>query len=363
MASYILRRLFLLVPTLIGILTLNFFLVQAAPGGPVDRMLVQLQGQGGGHMERIAGSAGGDMAQSGSSRDASLARGVDPEILARIETMYGFDRPLSERYLDMLWDYAQFDLGESFLQDRQVSDLILDKMPVSISLGLWTTALTYLVSIPLGIRKAVRQGSRFDIWSSAFIVLAHAIPMFLLAIVLVILFAGGSYWQIFPLRGLLSPGWETLGPLELALDYLWHLVLPVGSMVVGSLATLTFLTRNSFLDELGKQYVQTARAKGLGERRVLYGHVFRNAMLIVISGFPAAFIGAFFTGSLLIEIIFSLDGLGLLGFESTLNRDYPVMFGTLYVFTLLGLLANLLSDLSYTLIDPRIHFGRRELGS
>ena len=289
------------------------------------------------------------------------ARGLDPEIIKEIERTFGFDKPLHERFFMMLRNYLVFDFGESYFKDRKVIDLVLEKMPVSISLGIWTTLLVYLISIPLGIRKAVRDGSRFDVWTSGLVIVGNAIPGFLFAILLVVLFAGGSFWQVFPIRGLVSQGWEQLTWWELAVDYLWHMVLPVGAMVIGGFAALTMLTKNSFLEEINKQYVVTAKAKGLSERRVLYGHVFRNAMLIVIAGFPSAFIGILFTGSLIIEIIFSLDGLGLLGFEAAIGRDYPVMFATLYFFTLLGLLMGILGDIMYVVIDRRIDFESREV--
>ncbi|MEC7629999.1 MAG: microcin C ABC transporter permease YejB, partial [SAR324 cluster bacterium] len=289
------------------------------------------------------------------------AQGLDPELVQEIERMYGFDKPIHVRFLEMLRNYLVFDFGESFFRDRKVTDLILEKMPVSISLGVWSTLAVYLVSIPLGIRKAVRHGSRFDVWSSTIVIFGNAIPTFLFAILLIILFAGGNYFSWFPLRGLFSDNFETLSLGEKILDYFWHLTLPIISILIGAFATLTMLTKNSFLDEINKQYVMTARAKGLTEGKVLYGHVFRNAMLIIIAGFPAAFISMFFTGSLLIEIIFSLDGLGLLGFESALQRDYPVMFGTLYIFTLLGLVVGLISDITYTIVDPRIDFESRDL--
>ena len=354
MGRYILKRLLLLIPTLLGILTLNFFLIQAAPGGPVDQMIARLQHSDVSATERFTGG-GGEVSQS--TEQTRGSRGIDPAIVKEIEKLYGFDKPLLERYATMLWNYLRFDFGDSFYRDISVWDLIVEKLPVSISLGIWSTLIIYLVSIPLGIAKAVRHGSRFDVWSSTAIIVGNAIPVFLFAILLVILFAGGSYWQLFPLKGLVSDGWENLSLFGKITDYFWHLALPVTALVIGGFATLTMLTKNSFLDEIHKQYVTTARAKGLTEKSILYGHVFRNAMLIIIAGFPAAFIGMFFTGSLLIEVIFSLDGLGLLGFESTIQRDYPVMFGTLYIFTLLGLLINLISDLTYTFVDPRIHFG------
>lgn len=364
MGSYILRRIFLMGPTLLGILTINFFIIQAAPGGPVEQFMATLQGQAGQATERFTGSDAGDFQrrdQSGQGKSAYRgAQGLDPELVQRIERLYGFDKPLWQRYLHMLGNYARFDLGDSFFREKSVLKLILSKLPVSISLGFWSTLIIYSISIPLGIRKALHHGSRFDVWSSTAIIVGNAIPVFLFAIVLVVFFAGGSYWDIFPLRGLTSPDFPELSLWEQIKDYFWHLTLPVLSMVIGGFATLTLLSKNSFLDEIGKQYVTTARAKGLTEKCILYGHVFRNAMLIIIAGFPAAFISMFFTGSLLIEVIFSLDGLGLLGFESTLQRDYPVMFGTLYVFTLIGLFAKLASDITYTLVDPRIDFERRE---
>ena len=283
-----------------------------------------------------------------------------PELVEEIEQMYGFDKPVHVRFFNMMLDYATFDFGDSFFRDQKVVDLVLEKMPVSISLGIWSTLAIYLVSIPLGIRKALKHGTRFDVWSSTFVILGNAIPTFLFAILLIILFAGGSYFSWFPLRGLVSDNISTLPWWQQILDYFWHLVLPITEILMGSFASLTMLTKNSFLDEINRQYVITARAKGIAERRVLYGHVFRNAMLIIIAGFPAAFIGMFFTGSLLIEIIFSLDGLGLLGFESTIQRDYPVMFGTLFIFTLLGLIVGIISDIIYTVIDPRIDFETRE---
>ncbi|ACV67481.1 microcin C ABC transporter permease YejB [Desulfohalobium retbaense] len=364
MGSYILRRLFLMVPTLLGILTINFFLIQAAPGGPVEQFMAKLHGQAGRSVERFAGSESGDFQTQTPNGENDIsyrgAQGLDPELVQKIEKLYGFDKPMWQRYIHMLGNYLRFDLGDSFFRERSVMGLILSKLPVSVSLGFWSTLIIYAVSIPLGIRKALHHGSRFDVWSSTAIIVGNAIPVFLFAILLIVLFAGGSYWDIFPLRGLTSPDFADLSLWAKIKDYFWHLTLPVLSMVIGGFATLTLLTKNSFLDEIGKQYVVTARAKGLTEKRILYGHVFRNAMLIIIAGFPAAFISMFFTGSLLIEVIFSLDGLGLLGFESTLQRDYPVMFGTLYIFTLIGLLAKLASDLTYTLVDPRIDFERRD---
>jgi microcin C transport system permease protein len=282
-------------------------------------------------------------------------------MVEQLEKLYGFDRPVYERYLKMLWDFARFDFGNSYFQDRPVTDMIWERLPVSVSLGLWTTLLTYLISIPLGIRKAVRAGTRFDAWTSVLITLGYAIPGFLFAVVLVVVFAGGQFFSWFPTQGLVSENWDDLSWPAAIADYVWHMALPIAAMVIGAFASLTMLTKNSILDEIGKQYVITARAKGQSERGVLYGHVFRNAMLIVIAGFPAAFIGVLFTSSLLIEVIFSLDGLGLLGFEATINRDYPVMLGSLFIFSLLGLIANLLGDVTYTLVDPRIDFERRDV--
>ena len=360
MLAYIVRRLLLIVPTLLGILLINFIIVQAAPGGPVEQMIAKLEGfdaASGGATARVSGG-GGEVSVAGSNYRG--AQGLDPELVAEIEKMYGFDKSAPERFWLMIKSYAQLDFGQSFFRDASVVDLILEKMPVSISLGLWSTLITYLISIPLGIAKATRHGSAFDVWTSSAIIVGYAIPAFLFAILLIVLFAGGSYWDWFPLRGLTSGNFDELSLGGKILDYFWHLALPVTALVIGNFATLTLLTKNSFLDEIGKQYVVTARAKGLTDRRVLYGHVFRNAMLIVVAGFPAAFLGIFFAGSMLIEVIFSLDGLGLLGFESIVNRDYPVVFGTLFIFSLFGLVAKLLSDLMYTLIDPRIDFDSRE---
>jgi microcin C transport system permease protein len=367
MGAYILRRLLLIVPTLFGIMALNFVIIQFAPGGPVERILLQLEeGHAASATERFSG--GGDTAGGGATDAAGGtgqgsyrgSQGLEQELKDRLTRQFGLDRPWYERFVVMLWNYARFDFGESYFRSVTVIDLIVEKMPVSISLGLWTTLIAYLVSIPLGIAKAVRDGSRFDAVTSAVIISAYSIPGFLFAIILLVLFAGGSYLQWFPLRGLHSDGASVMGWGTYVLDYLWHIMLPVGAMMVSAFATLTLLTRNSFLDEIRKQYVMTARAKGLSERRVLYGHVFRNAMLIVIAGFPGAFLGAFFAGALVIETVFSLDGLGLLGFESIVNRDYPVVLGTLYIFGLMGLIVKLISDLMYVWIDPRIDFERRE---
>lgn len=367
MASYILRRLLLMIPTLLGILLISFIIIQFVPGGPVEKMIAQLQGHdGGGATARFAGGGGdaGMSAPMGTTGQGSKyrgAQGLDPEFIAELEALYGFDKPAHERFYLMVVNYLKFDLGESYYRDINVLDLVLEKMPVSISLGLWSTLIIYLISIPLGIKKAVRDGTQFDIWTSAAVFIGYAIPSFMFAILLIVLFAGGRYWDIFPLRGLFSDNWEEMSFIELALDYAWHMVLPIAAMVISGFASLTLLTKNSFLDEIGKQYVLTAHAKGLSEKQVLYKHVFRNAMLIVIAGFPAAFVHIFFTGSLLIEVIFSLDGLGLLAFEAALNRDYPVMFGTLYFFTLLGLLLNLVGDLMYVVVDPRIDFEARRV--
>ena len=369
MTAYILRRLLLMIPTIFGILLVSFAIVQLAPGGPVERVIAQITGTDVAATARFTGGGGGELsaaaAAAGNAEAAEVsgkyrgAQGLDPEFIAQLERQFGFDKPAHERFALMLWNYLRFDFGESYYRDISVIDLIAEKLPVSISLGLWTTLLTYLVSIPLGVAKAVRDGTRFDIWSSAVIIIGYAIPSFLFAVLLIVLFAGGTYWSIFPLRGLTSENWEQLTWGARILDYLWHLVLPILSMMIGAFATMTLLTKNSFLDEIRKQYVTTARAKGLSERRVLYGHIFRNAMLIVIAGFPGAFIGAFFGGALLIETIFSLDGLGLLSYESIINRDYPVVFASLYIFGLMGLLIALLSDISYMLIDPRIDFEAR----
>jgi microcin C transport system permease protein len=363
MLAYIIRRLLLLIPTLLGIMVVNFFVIQAAPGGPIDQLIAQLKGGGGGALERAGGGGAGEVTAATSAGQAAAqsraARGLDPELIKQLEKQYGFDKPPVERFVKMMSSYLRFDFGTSFYSDRTVVGLIKDKLPVSISIGLWTTLLTYLVSIPLGIRKAVRDGTRFDVWTSSVIVIGNAIPSYLFAVLLVVLFAGGSYFQFFPLRGLVSADFWSLDWPHRILDYFWHITLPIISLVIGSFAGLTMLTKNSFLEEISKQYVTTARAKGLTERRVLYGHVFRNAMLIVVAGFPAALIGILFTGALLIEVIFSLDGLGLLGFQAALSRDYPVMFGTLYMFTLIGLVLKLISDITYMLIDPRIDFAAR----
>ncbi|WP_371347332.1 microcin C ABC transporter permease YejB [Ancylobacter sp. IITR112] len=368
MLAYIVRRLALMVPTVIGIMLISFVVVQFAPGGPVERVIAELTGQGSSATARISGGGGdfGGMQQSAPGGDPVSskyrgAQGLDPAFIKDLERQFGFDKPAHERFFKMMWDYARFDFGRSYFRDVSVIDLIIEKMPVSISLGLWMTLITYTISIPLGIAKAVRDGSRFDVWTSAVIIIGYAIPSFLFAILLIILFAGGSFFSWFPLRGLTSDNWDQLSLGAKILDYFWHLALPITAMVLGAFATMALLTKNSFLDEIRKQYVVTARMKGLSERAVLYRHVFRNAMLIIIAGFPSAFVAAFFSGSLLIETIFSLDGLGLLGFESVLNRDYPVVFANLYIFSLVGLVVNLISDLTYTWVDPRIDFETRDV--
>jgi microcin C transport system permease protein len=371
MTAYIIRRVLFMIPTLFGIMLVSFVVVQFAPGGPVERIIAQLSGADTGASSRISGSQGGDLGSRGQPGGASGmdainskyrgAQGLPPEFIASLEKQFGFDKPAYERFFLMLWNYARFDFGKSYFRDTTVLQLIKEKLPVSISLGLWLTLLTYLISIPLGIRKAVRDGSQFDVWTSGVIIIGYAIPGFLFAVLLIILFAGGSFFNIFPLRGLTSDNWVDLSVPGKILDYLWHLVLPLFAMGLASFATMTLLTKNSFLDEIRKQYVLTARAKGCSERQVLYGHVFRNAMLIVIAGFPGAFVHAFFAGSLLIETIFSLDGIGLLGFESVLNRDYAVVFATLYITSLIGLVVTLISDLTYTWVDPRIDFETREV--
>lgn len=358
MGAYILRRLLLVIPTLIGIMIVNFSLTQFVPGGPIEQIIAGLEGEGD-VLQGIAGG-GGDGAASGGSEDYVGARGLPPEFIEELEREFGFDKPPIQRFFIMMWNYLRFDFGESYFRNIGVLELVAEKLPVSITLGLWSTAIAYLISIPLGIRKAVRDGSSFDTWTSGVIILAYAIPGFLFAILLLVLFAGGSYFQLFPLRGLTSENWEDLSIIGKVLDYLWHIILPVTAVTISSFATLTLLTKNSFLDEIRKQYIVTARAKGLSEGQVLYGHVFRNAMLIVISGFPALFLGVFISGSLIIETIFSLDGLGRLTFEAAVARDYPVVFGTLYFFGLIGLVVGILSDLMYVFVDPRIDFESRE---
>ena len=358
MGAYILRRLLLIIPTLFGIMVINFALVQFVPGGPIEQIIAQLEGDG----DVFEGFAGGGDAgiQQGGGDDRYLgARGLPPEFLEELEREFGFDKPPLERFLNMMWNYMRLDFGESYFRSISVIDLVIEKLPVSITLGLWSTLIAYLISIPLGVRKAVKDGTPFDTWTSGAIIVGYAIPGFLFAILLLVLFAGGSYFKIFPLRGLTSENFDDLSAIGKVLDYFWHITLPVLASTISAFATLTLLTKNSFLDEIKKQYVMTAKAKGLTERRVMYGHVFRNAMLIVIAGFPAVFIGVFFGGSLIIETLFSLDGLGRLGFEAAVSRDYPVMFGTLFVFGLIGLVVGILSDLMYVFVDPRIDFERR----
>ena len=369
MTSYILRRLLLIIPTLLGIMIINFAIVQLAPGGPIEQIIAEVSGTDAGTTGRISG--GGSEVSGGSSQNSAGstatdngyrgAQGLDPEFIKELERQFGFDKPLHERFIDMMGNFIMFDFGTSFFRDETVIDLVLQKMPVSISLGLWTTLIVYLVCIPLGIRKAVRDGSRFDVWTTTALTIGFAIPSFVLAILLIVLFAGGSFLDIFPLRGLVSEDFGQMSAVEQVFDYLWHLVLPITALVLGGFLSLTMLTKNSYLDQINMLYVQTARAKGLSETRVMYGHVFRNAMLIVIAGFPGAFVGILFTGAMLIEIIFSLDGLGLLGFEAAIKRDYPIMFATVYFFTLLGLVMNLIGDLMYTIIDPRIDFEGRNV--
>lgn len=368
MFHYICKRLLLIIPTLLGILLLNFVIIHVAPGGPVEQMIAKITHTGEDPTSRLSGG-GGELLATNKTTTSQFtptqstkyrgAQGLDPELIKKLEAMYGFDKPIHIRFYDMLMRYMKFDFGSSFYKDQKVTDLILDKIPVSLSLGLWTMLVVYAISIPLGIHKAVTDGSYFDVYSSTIISIGYAIPGFLFAVLLIVLFAGGSYWQVFPLRGLTSAEWENFSMMGKMKDYVWHIILPVTSMAIGGFASLTMLTKNSFIEEINKQYVVTARSKGLKEKRILYGHVFRNAMLIIIAGFPSALIGVLFTGSLLIESIFSLDGLGLLGFESIVTRDYPVMFGTLYIFTLVGLILNLVGDVMYVLIDPRIDFERR----
>lgn len=354
MRDYIIKRLLLIPVTLLGILLVNFAIVQMAPGGPVEHVLAQYRGMNTDAKSQLTSSV---QMNSGSSRYQG-AQGVSEDMVKELEKQFGFDKPVHERFWKMLKSYALFDFGRSYYQDKTVLELIAERMPVSVSLGLWSTLLIYLIAIPLGVRKAVRDGSEFDVWTSFAVVLGAAIPVFLFAVFLIVFLAGGTYWHIFPLRGLTSDNWESLSWYKKILDYFWHITLPVTAMVIGGFASLTMLTKNSFLEELSKPYVLTARAKGLSERQVLYGHVFRNAMLIVVAGFPALLIKMLFTGSLLIEVIFSLNGLGLLGYEAITTRDYPVVFGTLYIFALLGLVLKLVSDITYSLVDPRINFSR-----
>ncbi len=372
MIAYIIRRLLLIIPTLFGIMVINFAIIQFAPGGPVEQLIAQITGTGVEATARIGGTAPGELATTAQTRRSALggaptsryrgSQGLDPQFIKDLEKRYGFDKPAHERFFKMLGDYVRFDFGDSFFRDRRVVDLVLEAMPVSISLGLWSTLIIYLVCIPLGVAKAVRDGEGFDIWTSALVIIGNAIPAFIFAIFLIVLFAGGSYFDWFPLRGLLSPEYDQISfvgcvtTFACVTDYFWHLALPLLALVIGGFASLTMLTKNSFLEEINKQYVMTARAKGLSEKRVLYGHVFRNAMLIVIAGFPAALIGILFTGALLIEVIFSLKGLGLLGFEAVINRDYPIVFATVFFFSLIGLVIGLIRDITYVFVDPRISF-------
>lgn len=362
MGIYIVKRLILLIPTLLGVITINFIIVQFAPGGPVEQIIAQVTMGTTSTTSSISGGGDSgvqsDMASSTAGQELG-SYGLDPALIADLERQFGFDKPAHERFIDMVVNYLQFDFGTSFFQDRPVLELILERMPVSISLGLWSLLIIYGISIPLGVAKAVSDGSRFDVWTSTVIFVGYAIPGFLFAVLLIVLFASGNYLDIFPLRGLVSQNWESLTWPRRILDYFWHMALPITALSIGGFATLTMLTKNSFLEEINKQFVITARAKGLGQMRVLYGHVFRNAMLIVIAGFPSAFIGLFFTGSLLIEVIFSLDGMGLLSYEAVVKRDYPFLFGTVYCFTLVGLVMQLVGDLVYVLVDPRIDFESR----
>ncbi|MBY3414167.1 microcin C ABC transporter permease YejB [Rhizobium laguerreae] len=362
MGAYVIRRLLLMIPTIVGIMAISFIVIQFAPGGPVEQVIAQLTGQADGADQRLSG--GGDLMGDGGGDEGSRyrgAQGLDPELIAKLEKQFGFDKPPLTRFGEMMWNYIRFDFGESFFRNTSVLDLIKEKLPVSISLGIWILIFSYAISIPLGIRKAVKDGSTFDVWTSGVIVVGYAVPSFLFGILLIVLFAGGSFYDWLPLRGLVSDNFDQLAWWQKPLDYFWHLTLPLISLSLAAFATTTLLTKNSFIEEIKKQYVVTARAKGLNERQVLYGHIFRNAMLIIIAGFPGAFISAFFTGSLLIENIFSLDGLGRLGYLSVVNRDYPIVFATLYIFSLLGLFVSLISDLIYTWIDPRIDFERRDV--
>jgi microcin C transport system permease protein len=367
MAAYILKRLLLILPTILGIMLISFTVIQFAPGGPIERIIAKVSGTEVSAASRVGGGSGDGLARgssnsaSGESSNYRGAQGLDPAFIKSLEKQFGFDKPVHERFILMMGNYLRFDFGKSYFRDVSVMQLIREKMPVSISLGIWITLLTYLISIPLGIRKAIKDGEKFDTWTSTVLVLGYAIPGFLLGVVLLVVFAGGSFFQWFPLRGLTSENWAQLSLFGKIADYFWHLALPLIALSVSAFTTMTFLTKNSFLDEIRKQYVTTARAKGLSESRVLYGHVFRNAMLLVLAGFPGAFVHAFFSGSLLIEKIYSLDGLGLLGWESVINRDYPVVFATLYIFSLLGLLIHLITDIIYTWIDPRIDFETREV--
>jgi microcin C transport system permease protein len=361
MGRYLLKRLLLILPTLLGIMVINFAVVQFAPGGPIEQIAAELSGFTGGTTDRVSGTDTASQIASGTDSPFAGAAGLDPALLADLEKQFGFDKPLHERFFLMMWNYVRLDFGTSYFQDRPVVELVLERMPVSISLGLWSLVLIYLVSIPLGVAKAVRDGQAFDVWTSALVFIGYAIPGFLFAVLLIVVFAGGSFLEWFPLRGLTSEDFATMGLWDKVKDYLWHIALPVTALTVGGFATLTMLTKNSFLEELGKQFVLTARAKGISDQRVLYGHVFRNAMLIVIAGFPPAFIGILFTGSLLIEVIFSVEGMGLLGYEAILKRDYPILFGTLFCFTLISLVMQIVGDMTYVLVDPRIDFEGRNL--
>jgi microcin C transport system permease protein len=357
MGRYLLRRLLLILPTLFGIMVVNFIVIQFAPGGPIDQIVAQSSGLGMSSTQAI--SAGGQMSAGGSESTYSGAAGLPPEMLAELEAQFGFDKPAHVRFFTMIWNYLRLDFGHSYFQDRPVFDLVVERLPVSVSLGLWTLLLIYLIAVPLGVAKAVRDGTPFDVWTSAVVFTAYAVPGFLFAVMLIVFFAGGSYLDWFPMRGLVSDNFDELSVPGKIKDYLWHMALPLTALTIGGFATLAMLTKNSFMEELGKPFVVTARAKGLSERRVLYGHVFRNAMLIVIAGFPAAFVSILYSGALLIEVIFSLDGIGLLGFDAAIKRDYPILFGTLFVFTLIGLVMQLIGDLVYTLVDPRIDFESR----
>lgn len=367
MLNYFLKRLLLVIPTLFGILLINFMIVQCAPGGPIEQIIAKTKGIGMDVTDRLSGSSGFqesysielDSAAAHISSKYAGARGLDPKFIQELEIQFGFDKPLWKRFVIMVWNYLHFDFGTSYFKDEKVIDLLARKLPVSLSLGLWSTLIIYLVSIPLGIRKAVKDGSAFDVWSSTIIIVAYSVPGFLFGMALIIFFAGGSFWDLFPLRGLTSDHWEALSFFGKIKDYFWHITLPVLALVMGGFASLTMLTKNCFMDEIHKQYVLTARAKGLSERRVLYGHIFRNAMILVVSGFPAALTHILFTSALVIEVLFSLDGLGLLGFEALMGRDYPVTFGTLYIFTLLGLILNIIGDALYMMMDPRIDFNKR----
>ena len=372
MTAYIIRRLLLIFPTLLGIMAITFVIVQFAPGGPVEQVIAQLTGTDVDPSSRVGGGQSGDFGNTNPGANAGLdassvtskyrgAQGLDPELIKEIEKQFGFDKPPLERFLLMIWNYLRFDFGDSYFKDRPVIDLIMETIPVSLSLGLWVTLLSYGISIPLGIRKAVSDGSRFDLWTSAVIIVGYAIPGFLLGVLLIVLFASDNFLNIFPLRGLTSSNFAELSWWEKILDYFWHLTLPIIAMAVSAFATMTFLTKNSFLDEIKKQYVITARAKGVSESAVLYGHVFRNAMLIIIAGFPAAILSVFFTGSILIETLFSIEGLGLLSFDAIFKRDYPIVFATLYIFSLMGMIVNLISDITYSIVDPRIDFESREV--